>query len=186
MNLNMSGNSNKTTSTPRISKEKIDSLLCIVPIVVMVASIFFLLLSVAIQISSSFPRCESYKISPSPHSDINNSEYWIHEKEYQSEDPAKQTETHDEIILEGKEGEGKRCKNKEGEVTSDEVIIPAKSPKIKRITTGIYKEPLRYIPYTSPQYSERTGAICRDGAYSYATGRGACSWHGGVAQWVYE
>lgn len=134
----------------------------------------------------SYPRCESYKISPSPHSDINNSEYWIHEKEYQSEDPAKQTETRDEIILEGKEGEGKRCKNKEGEVTSDEVIIPAKSPKIKRTTTGIYKEPLRYIPYTSPQHSERTGAICRDGSRSYATGRGACSRHGGVAQWVYE
>ena len=28
----------------------------------------------------SYPRCESYKIPPSPHSDINNSEYWIHEK----------------------------------------------------------------------------------------------------------
>jgi hypothetical protein len=29
----------------------------------------------------------------------------------------------------------------------------------------------------------REGANCRDGTYSYATGRGACSWHGGVSSW---
>lgn len=29
----------------------------------------------------------------------------------------------------------------------------------------------------------REGAHCRDGTYSYATGRGACSWHGGVSSW---
>lgn len=28
---------------------------------------------------------------------------------------------------------------------------------------------------------ERIGAMCRDGSMSSATGRGACSWHGGVA-----
>jgi len=32
-------------------------------------------------------------------------------------------------------------------------------------------------------YSARTGAKCRDGTSSYATGRGACSHHGGVAYW---
>jgi len=32
----------------------------------------------------------------------------------------------------------------------------------------------------------RTGAICRDGSRSYATGRGACSHHGGVKEWVLE
>lgn len=31
----------------------------------------------------------------------------------------------------------------------------------------------------------RTGAICRDGTRSRATGRGACSHHGGVARWLY-
>ena len=31
----------------------------------------------------------------------------------------------------------------------------------------------------------RVGAICRDGWRSSATGRGACSHHGGVAQWLY-
>ncbi len=31
----------------------------------------------------------------------------------------------------------------------------------------------------------RIGAICKDGTRSYATGRGACSHHGGVARWLY-
>jgi antitoxin component YwqK of YwqJK toxin-antitoxin module len=30
----------------------------------------------------------------------------------------------------------------------------------------------------------RTGAICNDGSRSSATGRGACSWHGGVQYWL--
>ena len=34
--------------------------------------------------------------------------------------------------------------------------------------------------------SSRIGAICRDGWRSNATGRGACSHHGGVAQWLYN
>jgi hypothetical protein len=32
---------------------------------------------------------------------------------------------------------------------------------------------------------KRIGAICNDGTYSTATGRGAGSHHGGVAQWIY-
>lgn len=35
----------------------------------------------------------------------------------------------------------------------------------------------------TPRY--RIGAICGDGTRSYATGRGACSWHGGVSRWLY-
>ncbi|GJM36995.1 MAG: hypothetical protein DHS20C19_03620 [Acidimicrobiales bacterium] len=31
----------------------------------------------------------------------------------------------------------------------------------------------------------RTGAVCNDGWVSSATGSGACSWHGGVAYWLY-
>ena len=34
--------------------------------------------------------------------------------------------------------------------------------------------------------STRVGAICRDGNRSYATGRGACSRHGGVDYWLNE
>lgn len=35
-------------------------------------------------------------------------------------------------------------------------------------------------------YKVRVGAVCNDGTVSSATGRGACSHHGGVAYWLYE
>lgn len=35
-----------------------------------------------------------------------------------------------------------------------------------------------------PRSGQRYGAICRDDTRSNATGRGACSHHGGVAQWL--
>jgi hypothetical protein len=30
----------------------------------------------------------------------------------------------------------------------------------------------------------QAGAICKDGTCSTSTGRGTCSWHGGVKQWI--
>ena len=38
----------------------------------------------------------------------------------------------------------------------------------------------------SSSYEVRVGAICCDGSRSSATGRGACSHHGGVCQWLYQ
>jgi hypothetical protein len=38
----------------------------------------------------------------------------------------------------------------------------------------------------SQAYEVRVGAICCDGSRSYATGRGACSHHGGVCKWLYK
>jgi hypothetical protein len=35
-------------------------------------------------------------------------------------------------------------------------------------------------------YTTRISAICSDGTRSYATGRGTCSHHGGVSEWLYE
>lgn len=37
-----------------------------------------------------------------------------------------------------------------------------------------------------PVYKKRVGAICCDDTKSKATGRGACSHHGGVKYWVYD
>ena len=43
-----------------------------------------------------------------------------------------------------------------------------------------------YMEYMeSQQGNSRGGAICRDGTRSYSTGRGTCSHHGGVSQWLY-
>lgn len=36
------------------------------------------------------------------------------------------------------------------------------------------------------KFSYRVGAICQDGWRSSATGRGACSHHGGVKRWLYK
>lgn len=44
---------------------------------------------------------------------------------------------------------------------------------------------LRTVPPTDYARHYRIGARCRDGWRSDATGRGACSWHGGVAEWLY-
>lgn len=41
-------------------------------------------------------------------------------------------------------------------------------------------------PKPKSQGRYRIGAICCDGTRSYATGRGACSWHGGVCEWLYS
>lgn len=40
-----------------------------------------------------------------------------------------------------------------------------------------------YTPAPGPSSGYRSGAVCRDGWISSATGRGACSHHGGVRYW---
>jgi len=64
-----------------------------------------------------------------------------------------------------------------------------------RPTSLEYSSNTNYI-FTTPTKSDaqtksrtiqiRVGAVCRDGTTSNATGRGACSHHGGVAYWLYE
>jgi hypothetical protein len=44
---------------------------------------------------------------------------------------------------------------------------------------------LRTVPPSLHTRHYRIGARCRDGWRSHATGSGACSWHGGVAEWLY-
>ena len=50
--------------------------------------------------------------------------------------------------------------------------------------SGKHIKPGRCIIVSTESY--RVGAICKDGTFSYATGRGACSHHGGVARWKVE
>lgn len=53
------------------------------------------------------------------------------------------------------------------------IIVAVPSPTARRQTLA-------------PQpATRRIGAICRDGTRSSATGRGACSHHGGVSSWLY-
>lgn len=50
--------------------------------------------------------------------------------------------------------------------------------------TPSYYTPSYYTPSYTPSSNYRTGAICSDGWRSSATGRGACSHHGGVSYWL--
>jgi len=57
---------------------------------------------------------------------------------------------------------------------------------VPRIIDGLTPvETLTIKIHEQSKYRYRIGAICRDGWISRATGRGACSHHGGVSEWVY-
>ena len=80
---------------------------------------------------------------------------------------------------EGINGTKRICK-KAGNVVSETVTKEPK-PTTYKVYTYKYK-PFR--PY-APAYSNyEPSALCRDGTYSYSSGRGTCSHHGGVAQWL--
>ena len=77
----------------------------------------------------------------------------------------------------GKDGVEKICKNGYGEVVNHEVTTPPVSEVITHGTNvpePVYEE--EYVD-EAPAY----GSICNDGWHSPSVGRGACSWHGGVA-----
>lgn len=66
-----------------------------------------------------------------------------------------------------------------------------KQPVAKITSVGTYVAPPVYVApqatTVAPDTSSggRTGATCNDGSHSNATGKGACSHHGGVAVWLY-
>lgn len=84
-----------------------------------------------------------------------------------------------ELDSEGNDGAKRVCK-KAGNVVSETVTREPK-PTTYKVYTYKYKP---FKPY-APAYSNYgPSAICGDGTYSYSSGRGTCSWHGGVAQWL--
>ena len=63
-------------------------------------------------------------------------------------------------------------------------VRPAVTPEaIKPVATSGIETLPRTKPTTAAEQLHRIGAICRDGTESGATGRGACSRHGGVRCW---
>mgnify|MGYP000880302937 FL=1 len=84
------------------------------------------------------------------------------------------------VRQQGVVGTRKICKpNKPGYMDKVDVIT--------RPTTHIIVRTPKPAPQPVQQQTHyRVGAICRDGWRSSATGRGACSHHGGVSEWLYE
>ena len=80
----------------------------------------------------------------------------------------------------------------QGVAGSKKICKPSKpgyEDKVEVITQPVNHVIVR-TPKPAPQPIQqqryRVGAICRDGWQSHATGRGACSHHGGVSEWLYE
>ncbi len=89
------------------------------------------------------------------------------------------------VLTEGVDGTQKICKRSSGKITSDDTI-PRPVDKIvsegtKPVST--VAAPV-YSPESSLSISEQSDncpiTTCRDGSCSSSTGRGTCSWHGGV------
>jgi len=55
--------------------------------------------------------------------------------------------------------------------------------KVGNISGYVFKKYIREGQAKVNFYSYRIGAVCKDGTNSSATGRGACSHHGGVSRW---
>nr|DAX46847.1 MAG TPA: Protein of unknown function (DUF3761) [Caudoviricetes sp.] len=84
-----------------------------------------------------------------------------------------------ELDSEGSDGKKRVCKKADKVVS--ETVTKEPTPATYKVYTYKYK-PLR--PY-APAYSNYgPSAICGDGTYSYSSGRGTCSHHGGVAEWL--
>jgi hypothetical protein len=66
------------------------------------------------------------------------------------------------------------------------VCVKAGQEVSRNVVTAMVPTQVVQGTYTPPVQTYRTGAICMDGSRSYATGRGACSWHGGVSEWLYN
>lgn len=114
--------------------------------------------------------------------------------ECQTEDIDYDTERHenaemettddDEVVVSGEVGEKKLCKDADGVLVSEETV---REPITEVIEYGTKEPEPEYESASETEYSSvRTGAECNDGSYSSATGRGACSHHGGVAVWLYN
>lgn len=80
----------------------------------------------------------------------------------------------------GKEVGRKKQTEKIVESPVDEEIVMGN----KVATPQKQSDPRTYTPAPGPSAGVRSGAICRDGTRSNATGRGACSHHGGVDHWI--
>ncbi|MDO4902346.1 MAG: DUF3761 domain-containing protein [bacterium] len=91
-----------------------------------------------------------------------------------------------ELVKDGKSGESRVCRRGSSKIS--ETIIEKAEPPVYNVYTYRYKSPVSPPSssglYYSGQFEDEPTAICADGTYSYSTGRGTCSGHGGVDEWL--
>ena len=89
----------------------------------------------------------------------------------------------DSIKQQGKPGTKQICKPSKPGYENKTTII---TQPVTRIILRTPKPAPQPVSQPKHHASYRRGAICRDGWESSATGRGACSHHGGVSEWLYS
>jgi conserved hypothethical protein len=87
-----------------------------------------------------------------------------------------------ELDSEGRDGKKRVCKKADKVVS--ETVTKEPTPTTYKVYTYKYTPSKPYTPYTPAYSNYGPSALCRDGTYSYSSGRGTCSHHGGVAQWL--
>lgn len=92
-----------------------------------------------------------------------------------------------EVTTTGVDGKTVTCRatrsSHPDKVTTTDPVTEVTIYTAKPAPTPVYYQPSYNSTYSKPSTGYRQGAFCRDGSYSYATGRGACSHHGGVDEW---
>lgn len=83
---------------------------------------------------------------------------------------------------EGRDGTKQVCKKADKVVS--ETVTKEPTPTTYKVYTYKYTPSKPYTPYTPAYSNYEPSALCGDGTYSYSSGRGTCSHHGGVAQWL--
>ena len=98
--------------------------------------------------------------------------------------PAENATTEQDEIKELAEKMGFGGYIESSEIKEEKEKTPApEEPKPTTYRVYTYKyTPSR--PYTPAYSNYGPSALCGDGTYSYSSGRGTCSHHGGVAQWL--
>ena len=87
-----------------------------------------------------------------------------------------------ELDSEGGDGTKRVCKKADKVVS--ETVTKEPKPTTYKVYTYKYTPSKPYTPYTPTYSNYGPSALCGDGTYSYSSGRGTCSHHGGVAQWL--
>lgn len=75
------------------------------------------------------------------------------------------------VEIVGRDGSKRVCTHADNTQTS----VVLQKPFHQRVIVGTYVKPVYIAPAGCPV------TTCNDGSCSYSTGRGTCSWHGGIA-----
>ena len=91
------------------------------------------------------------------------------------------------VTRQGVDGEKRTCRaSKKGYNPQFTTLREPVSEEITYTANPAPQPTVQQFPQVQNTYEqdEQGGAICRDGWRSYSTGRGTCSHHGGVAEWL--